>query len=169
MGAHTCACIHVHSGSGQADYPGTNLIRVHPFGTDVDLECDDPKHMQWLYETSLKRAQAHGIEGVTLKFTQGVAKRIIPAIAATNAIVAASCANEVLKLATAVAGHMSAESGGHYMMYQGGESVYTNTLSHERNRDCAVCSRCAVSLMVPSSITVAQLIEMMKEDARLRL
>jgi len=101
--------------------------------------------------------------------TQGVAKRIIPAIAATNAIVAASCANEVLKLATAVAGHMSAESGGHYMMYQGGESVYTNTLSHERNRDCAVCSRCAVSLMVPSSITVAQLIEMMKEDARLRL
>ena len=51
-------------------YPGTNPIRVHPFGTDVDLECDDPKHMQWLYETSLKRAQAHGIEGVTLKFTQ---------------------------------------------------------------------------------------------------
>ena len=51
-------------------YPGTNLIRVHPFDTDVDLECDDPKHMQWLYETSLKRAQAHGIEGVTLKFTQ---------------------------------------------------------------------------------------------------
>ena len=47
----------------------------------------------------------------------------------------------MLKLATAVAGHMSAESGGHYMMYQGGESVYTNTLSHERNRDCAVCSR----------------------------
>ena len=61
---HTCALIHTHM------YPGTNPIRVHPFGTDVDLECDDPKHMQWLYETSLKRAQAHGIEGVTLKFTQ---------------------------------------------------------------------------------------------------
>lgn len=143
--------------------------RVRPFGADVDLECDDPKHMQWLYEASLKRAQAHGIEGVTLKFTQGVAKRIIPAIAATNAIVAAACANEVLKLATAVSKHMSCESGGHYMMYQGGESVYTNTLSHERNKDCPVCSRSAVNLTVPRSITVAQLIEMMKEDERLRL
>jgi ubiquitin-activating enzyme E1 C len=143
--------------------------RVRPFGADVDLDCDDPKHMQWLFEASLKRAQAHGIEGVTLKFTQGVAKRIIPAIAATNAIVAAACANEVLKLATAVSRHMSAESGGHYMMYQGGESVYTDTLSHERNKDCPVCSRCAVQLTVPPSITVAQLIEMMKEDERLRL
>jgi len=143
--------------------------RVRPFGQEMDLECDDPKHMQWLYETSLKRAVAHGIEGVTLKFTQGVAKRIIPAIAATNAIVAATCANEVLKLATAVSRHMSAESGGHYMMYQGGESVYTNTLSHERNKDCPVCSRRAVPLTVPPSITVAQLIEMMKEDERLRL
>jgi hypothetical protein len=57
---------------------------------------------------------------------------------------------------------MSAESGGHYMMYQGGESVYTNTLSHERNKDCAVCSRRAVALTVPRNITVAQCIEMMK-------
>ena len=61
---------HIHINTDAYTYPGTNLIRVHPFGTDVDLECDDPKHMQWLYETSLKRAQAHGIEGVTLKFTQ---------------------------------------------------------------------------------------------------
>jgi hypothetical protein len=57
---------------------------------------------------------------------------------------------------------MSAESGGHYMMYQGGESVYTNTLSHEKKKDCAVCSRCAVTLTVPRNITVAQCIEMMK-------
>ena len=57
---------------------------------------------------------------------------------------------------------MSAESGGHYMMYQGGESVYTNTLSHERNKDCAVCWRRAVALTVPRNITVAQCIEIMK-------
>ena len=47
--------------------------------------------------------------------------------------------------------------------------MYTNTLSHERNPDCTVCSRRAVKLAVPRTITVAQLIEVMKEDERLRL
>jgi len=71
-----CVCVCVLSGHGrsprskpqQQPRPKYNpkpctLIRVRPFGADVDLECDDPKHMQWLYETSLKRAVAHGIEG----------------------------------------------------------------------------------------------------------
>jgi len=142
--------------------------RAKPFGEQA-LECDDPRHMQWLYQAALARAEAHGIEGVTLKFTQGVAKRIIPAIAATNAIVAAVCANEVLKLATAAAPHMQASTGGHYMMYQGGEGVFTNTMAHERHADCPVCSRAAVRMEVPRDLTVAQLIEEMKADTRLRL
>ena len=24
-----------------------SLYRVQPFGANVELECDDPKHMQW--------------------------------------------------------------------------------------------------------------------------
>ena len=34
------------------------------------MDCDEAEHMQWLFKTSEKRAQEHGIEGVTLKFTQ---------------------------------------------------------------------------------------------------
>ena len=55
------------------------------------------------------------------------------------------------------------------MMYQGGDAIYTNTLSHERKEDCPVCGRKAVKIHVHEDITVAQLIELMKEDSRLRL
>ena len=57
-----------------------------------------------------------GIRGVTFQLTQGVVKNIIPAIASTNAIVAAACATEVLKMAT-----MCSMGMDNYFMYMGAE------------------------------------------------
>src|SRR5690606_9424149 len=86
------------------------------------------------YTKALERAQEFGIDGVTYSMTQGVVKNIIPAIASTNAVVAASLVNEAVKLATNVNPFLN-----NYMMYTGDEGVYTYTFEHEKKEGCPVC------------------------------
>uniref|UniRef100_A0A671QMG9 NEDD8-activating enzyme E1 catalytic subunit n=1 Tax=Sinocyclocheilus anshuiensis TaxID=1608454 RepID=A0A671QMG9_9TELE len=69
-----------------------------PFGDAVGLDGDNPEHVQWVFQESLKRAAEFNITGITYRLTQGVVKRIIPAVASTNAVIAASCATEVFKI-----------------------------------------------------------------------
>lgn len=107
--------------------------KLKPFG-DVKLDMDNPEHTQWLFEHAKARAQQFGIKGVTYRLTQGVAKNIIPAVASTNAIVAASCANEALKMITSIADNMN-----DYMMYNGKMGVYTLTYQNVKRDDCPVC------------------------------
>ncbi|TFK11613.1 NEDD8-activating enzyme E1 catalytic subunit [Platysternon megacephalum] len=62
--------------------------KEHPFGESVPLDGDDPDHIQWIYQQSLERASQFNIKGITYRLTQGVVKRIIPAVASTNAVIA---------------------------------------------------------------------------------
>jgi hypothetical protein len=69
-------------------------------------ELLDTDFVEWLTRRVKKRTAIfpHPIlQGVTYRLTQGVVKNIIPAVASTNAIIAAACANEVLKIATGCA------------------------------------------------------------------
>jgi NEDD8-activating enzyme E1 len=107
------------------------------------------------------RASRYGIQGVTLQLTQGVVKNIIPAIASTNALVAAACALEALKLVT-----MCSAGLNNYMMYSGTDSVYTLTSQYEKDGLCPVCSP-GIPLHVPRDATLAQVLDAMLADSRL--
>ncbi|KAI0034014.1 hypothetical protein K488DRAFT_77496 [Vararia minispora EC-137] len=135
--------------------------RVHG---DKKMDTDDPDHISWLYEVALKRAKEFSIEGVTWSLTQGVVKNIIPAIASTNAIIAASCCNEAFKIATSSAAYLN-----NYFMLIGTEGVYSYTFEHERRPNCPVCGGESVDIQVPKDWSVERLIEMLVEKQDIQI
>lgn len=59
--------------------------------------------------------------------TQGVVKHIIPAVASTNAVIAAACSTEVLKLATGCCKPMD-----NFMTFSDIDGIYTYTYKAEK-------------------------------------
>ncbi|KAF6005958.1 hypothetical protein HII12_005181 [Brettanomyces bruxellensis] len=105
--------------------------RLYP---DIPFNTDIPDHITKMFELSLKRAHQYGIEGVTKAKTLGVVKNIIPAIASTNAIVAASCCNEAFKFITSCNPNMIDT-----MYYNGEIGVVLASDKYDRLPDCPVC------------------------------
>ncbi|KAF2085629.1 putative NEDD8 activating enzyme [Saccharata proteae CBS 121410] len=135
---------------------------------DMTLDTDDPEHITWLYNKALTRAKEFNIPGVTYSMTQGVVKNIIPAIASTNAIVAAACCNEAFKIATNTNPSLGV-SGNNYMMYTGDDSVYTFTFEHQKKDDCPVCGNLARKLDVNPNETLGDFLESMAERPEAQL
>ncbi|PFH54184.1 hypothetical protein AMATHDRAFT_72704 [Amanita thiersii Skay4041] len=135
--------------------------RIHG---DKKLDTDDPEHITWLYKAAAARAHEFNIEGVNWSLTQGVVKNIIPAIASTNAIIAASCCNEAFKIATSSAAYLN-----NYFMLIGTDGVYSYTFEHEKRDDCPVCGGEALDLSISSNTTVEQLIEMLVEKQDIQI
>lgn len=101
---------------------------------DRKFDADVPDDVDLMYSMALARAKKFGIANVTRSLTLGVVKNIIPAIASTNAIIAASCCNEVFKLVTSCNPILD-----NYMMYSGDESIFTYTYAHSKKPNCPVC------------------------------
>lgn len=91
-------------------------------------------------------------------------KNIIPAIASTNAIIAAACVLEAFKFATTSAPYLN-----NYMMYTGNDSVYTYTFEHEKRPDCPVCGGEARTMEFARDETVQTLIDRLGEMPDLQL
>lgn len=143
-------------------WPDKELQTAFPVGTKIDT--DNPDHMTWLYEAAKKRAEAHKIQGVTYKLTQGVVKNIIPAIASTNAIIAAACCNEAFKICTNTSGSLN-----NYMMYNGVNGVYTYTFEYEQKDNCAVCGSNVFVYEISKEAKLQTLIDSLADDPRFQL
>jgi ubiquitin-activating enzyme E1 C len=120
--------------------------------------------MLWVFQRAQERAEKYGIKGVTLRLTQGVVKRIIPAIASTNAVIAASCVHEVFKIATRTGSYLD-----NYMMYNGGEGVFTNTFVYEKKPSCPVCGGEPITVQFSSKFTLQEVIDELVANPNLQL
>lgn len=113
--------------------------REKPFGPNTSIDTDNLEHIKWIFERSVERAKEYNIAPPSLRFTQGVVKRTIPAVSSTNACIAATCAMEAFKLITSCAKPMN-----NFQNLNLSTGIYTYVFETEKNDNCLVCSRPAV-------------------------
>ncbi|KAI5956716.1 uba3 [Candida jiufengensis] len=128
------------------------------------FDADDPDQVDWMYKVALERAKEFKIEGVTRSLTLGVVKNIIPAIASTNAIIAASCCNEAFKYITNTNPMLN-----NYMLYSGDDSIFTYTYSYTRKPNCPVCGNIAKNIAVQNWWTLQQFIHEIKSKQEIQM
>ncbi|XP_030372730.1 nedd8-activating enzyme E1 catalytic subunit [Scaptodrosophila lebanonensis] len=138
--------------------------KENPF--NVPLDGDDPQHLAWVYERALERANQFNITGITYRLVQGVIKHIIPAVASTNAVIAAACATEVFKIATSCYDSMA-----NYLNFNDLDGIYTYTYEAEKSDTCLACSNAPQVLPIedPNTTTLEDVIKLLCESARFQL
>ncbi|XP_077863477.1 NEDD8-activating enzyme E1 catalytic subunit-like isoform X2 [Saccoglossus kowalevskii] len=136
----------------------------HPFGENIPIDGDDPAHIQWIFDKALERAKHYNIQGVTYRLTQGVVKHIIPAVASTNAVIAAACVTEAFKLATSCCMPLN-----NYMVFNDIDGLYTYTFEAERKEDCISCSQVPQTLTFDEDTTLQELLSYLIENSSIQL
>lgn len=126
------------------------------------LDGDNPEDMKWVCDKAQERAKLFGIEGVNYRLTMGVVKNIIPAVASTNALIAAACVNETFKILTGCNYKMN-----NYMQYMGQTRVTVSMFQYERLPDCLVCSRKELHQEVPASMLLKDYVDRVKSELKL--
>uniref|UniRef100_A0AAR2KY71 NEDD8-activating enzyme E1 catalytic subunit n=1 Tax=Pygocentrus nattereri TaxID=42514 RepID=A0AAR2KY71_PYGNA len=115
-----------------------------PFGDGVALDGDNPEHIQWVFQNSLERAAEFSITGVTYRLTQGVVKRIIPAVAAYIPL-------------------------NNYLVFNDVDGLYTYTFEAERKENCSACSQVPQKLQFPPSAKLQEVLEYLTENSSLQM
>ena len=132
---------------------------------DRGVDRDNIDDVGWIHEQATKRAQQYGIPAFTIQFTQGVMKQIIPVVASTNAVIAAMCTQEALKIVTGIAPYLD-----NYCQYNGSWGVYTSVQSTEKDPECTVCGALPKrELHIKGTDTVQDILDWLDEKSGLML
>uniref|UniRef100_A0A8D3CEJ6 NEDD8-activating enzyme E1 catalytic subunit n=1 Tax=Scophthalmus maximus TaxID=52904 RepID=A0A8D3CEJ6_SCOMX len=127
-----------------------------PPPADISLDGDNPDHIQWVFDRSQERAAEFSITGVTYRLTQGVVKRIIPAVASTNAVIAGTKLTAYIPL-------------NNYLVFNDVDGLYTYTFEAERKENCSACSQVPQDLQFPPSAKLQEVLEYLTENASLQM
>jgi len=113
--------------------------------------------MEWAKEHAVKFSLDD--KAINYRLTQGVVKRIIPAIASTNACVSAACANEAFKIVTRI--YHALEN---FSNFAGNEGCFSSPTNNERNVSCLVCGGEALDVRFPVCRTLEDFVHYIKKD-----
>lgn len=114
------------------------------FNRPVDTDSVDD--IKWICDEAKKRGEEYGIFGIDMSLTLGVIKNVIPAIASTNAIIAAETVLEAIKLLTGVSKTLD-----NYFMYMGHEGLFASNEKYEKNDQCETCSKPVIDVVSKST------------------
>ncbi|CDQ75842.1 unnamed protein product [Oncorhynchus mykiss] len=127
-------------------FGGTTMNNTTLFIVTLPLDCNQKgQKIIMLYRP---------ITGVTYRLTQGVVKRIIPAVASTNAVIAAACSTEVFKIASSTYIPLN-----NYLVFN----------IAERKENCSACSQVPQDLQFPPSAKLQEVLEYLTENASLQM
>ena len=123
------------------------------------VDGDNDEHVQWIMDQALEHAKKFNIEGITFNLTKGVVKNILAAIASTQAVIAAMCTTEALKLVTG-----AGENINNNLLFSGDQGVYMNHFLFDRDPKCEECARRIRKIPRIEGETLEQLMARLKND-----
>lgn len=103
---------------------------------DRNIDADKYDDVDWICKEAVKRGEEFGISGIDYKLTLGVIKNVIPAIASTNAIIAAETVFEAIKCLSGCVKKLD-----NYFSYSGHQGIFTDTYRIVKKDKCIVCQK----------------------------
>jgi len=117
------------------------LVAWNNIRPDIVFDVDNSEHTKWIHEQALSRANEYNITTFEFFETIGVLKRIVPAVASTNALVSGYMANIVLRFIINHASNFDGVIGNtDYYVSMCGDTSIILPQQIEINDDCVVCS-----------------------------